>query len=106
MGPWQVPVSTPIRNASLIVNPPPYSYVAYIDESGDPGLNAVAPRTAGGSSEWIIVAAALIPAELESEIGPWVGQLMRLMNSHQMWDTTPTPSNTKPTMTPNKPQTE
>lgn len=65
---------------------PPYSYVAYIDESGDPGLNAVAPRTPGGSSEWIIVAAALIPAELEPDMGAWVQQLMKSMNSHQMRD--------------------
>lgn len=66
--------------------PPRYDYVAYIDESGDPGLTKVAPRTPGGSSEWIIVAAALIPAELEPEMGAWVSDLMRLMKSHQMRD--------------------
>jgi Protein of unknown function (DUF3800) len=65
---------------------PEYSYVAYIDESGDPGLNKVAPRTPGGSSEWIIVAAAVIPAELESEVGAWVSELMKAMNSHQLRD--------------------
>lgn len=63
-----------------------YDYVAYIDEAGDPGLNKVAPRTPGGSSEWIIVSAALIPAELESEVGEWVAELMQAMNSHQMRD--------------------
>jgi hypothetical protein len=66
--------------------PPEYSYVAYIDESGDPGLNKVAPRTPGGSSEWIVVAAAVIPAELEPQVGPWVTDLMTAMNSRQMRD--------------------
>lgn len=65
---------------------PEYSYVAYIDEAGDPGLTKVAPRTPGGSSEWIIVAAALIPAELEDEVGPWIADLMAKMNSHQLRD--------------------
>lgn len=63
-----------------------YKYVAYIDEAGDPGLNKVMPRTPGGSSEWIIVAAALIPAELESEVGSWVSDIMKAMNSRQMRD--------------------
>jgi hypothetical protein len=66
--------------------PPSYDYVAYIDEAGDPGINKVMPRTPGGSSEWIIVAAALIPAEVESEVSEWIGDLMRSMNSHQMRD--------------------
>lgn len=63
-----------------------YSYVAYIDEAGDPGLNKVMPRTPNGSSEWIIVSAALIPAELEPEVGSWIVELMKTMNSHQMRD--------------------
>lgn len=66
--------------------PPAYSYVAYIDEAGDPGLTKVAPRTPGGSSEWIIVSAALIPAELENEVGGWVADLMAQLNSHQLRD--------------------
>jgi hypothetical protein len=65
---------------------PTYDYVAYIDEAGDPGLNKVAPRTPGGSSEWIVIAAALIPAQLESEVGGWISDLMTAMNSHQMRD--------------------
>lgn len=67
-------------------DPPSYDYVAYIDEAGDPGLRKVAPRTQGGSSEWIITAAALIPAELEGEVGGWIAELMALMKSRQMRD--------------------
>jgi hypothetical protein len=66
--------------------PPEYSYVAYIDEAGDPGLTKVAPRTAGGSSEWIVVSAVLIPAELEEEVGDWLVDLMKELDSHQMRD--------------------
>ncbi|MGD9811368.1 MAG: hypothetical protein AB7U35_08550 [Sphingobium sp.] len=65
---------------------PEYSYVAYIDEAGDPGINKVTPRTAGGSSEWIIVSAALIPAELEGQVEDWIADLTKAMNSHQMRD--------------------
>jgi hypothetical protein len=65
---------------------PSYSYIAYIDESGDPGLAKVKPRTPGGSSEWIIVSAAVIPADCESEVQAWVAEMMKAINSHQLRD--------------------
>lgn len=67
-------------------NPPEYQYVAFIDESGDPGLKKVKPLTVNGSSEWFIVAGALVPAELEASIGGWVSDMMSAMNSRQMND--------------------
>lgn len=67
-------------------DPPPYSYIAYIDEAGDPGLRKVKPRTPNGSSEWIVIAGALIPAELEPEMGAWVQELMKAIASRQMKD--------------------
>ncbi len=67
-------------------DPPPYSYIAYIDEAGDPGLRKVKPRTPNGSSEWIVIAGALIPAELEPEMGTWVQELMKAIASRQMKD--------------------
>jgi hypothetical protein len=66
--------------------PPEYRYVAYIDESGDPGLKRVKPRTAGGSSEWIVTAAAVIPAECEAETREWVVAMMKAINSQQLRD--------------------
>ena len=63
-----------------------YKYVAYIDESGDPGINRVKPRSENGSSEWLIISAALVPAELESEIKGWVEEMMVAMNSRQLTD--------------------
>jgi hypothetical protein len=64
----------------------PYSYVAYIDEAGDPGLRKVKPRTANGSSEWIVLAGALIPAELEAETRIWVKEFRAVIASRQLRD--------------------
>ncbi|MBY0306715.1 MAG: DUF3800 domain-containing protein [Sphingomonas sp.] len=65
---------------------PEYSYVAYIDEAGDPGLRRVRPRSNTGASEWFIVSAALIPADKEAETGQWIADIMAAMNSPQMQD--------------------
>ncbi|HEV2603075.1 MAG TPA: DUF3800 domain-containing protein [Microvirga sp.] len=65
---------------------PEYHYVAYIDESGDPGLKTVKPRTPTGSSEWVIVAGAVIQAEVEPELRGWIAEMMRGINSHQLRD--------------------
>src|SRR5687768_6428697 len=65
---------------------PEYHYIAYIDESGDPGLRAVRPRTPGGASEWIVVAGAVIQAGTEPEVRRWVADMMRAINSHQLRD--------------------
>jgi hypothetical protein len=49
----------------------PYSYVAYIDEAGDPGLQRVKPSDANGSSEWLILSAVVIGAPNEKNVAPW-----------------------------------
>lgn len=67
-------------------NSTPYDYVAYIDESGDPGLNRVKPRSEHGSSEWLIISAALVPADLEDSIKDWIHEMMAAMNSRQLTD--------------------
>ena len=41
---------------------PPYHYVAYVDESGDPGIERVRPIDNPGGSEWLIMGAMLIEA--------------------------------------------
>lgn len=63
-----------------------YSYVAYIDEAGDPGLKKVRPRSETGASEWFILSAALVPAEVENEVPGWIDDIMSAMNSPQMQD--------------------
>jgi hypothetical protein len=51
---------------------PPYYYIAFIDESGDPGLERVRPVDNPGSSEWLVMGAAVI--EVSNELAPvqWV----------------------------------
>ena len=63
-----------------------YDYIAYIDEAGDPGLNKVKPLSVPGSSEWLVISAALIPAEVEDEVKEWVQEMMTAMNSRQLHD--------------------
>lgn len=68
------------------IDPPEYRYVAYIDESGDPGLKRVKPLDRPGSSEWLIVSAVVMAAHREADVTPWAKELMVQMDSHQMRD--------------------
>jgi hypothetical protein len=52
-----------------------YGYIAYIDEAGDFGLRSVAPIDERGASEWLILAAAAIRAELEATMVEALRQL-------------------------------
>jgi hypothetical protein len=45
-----------------------YGYIAYIDESGDFGLRNVAPIDRRGASEWLVLSAVVIRAEVEPKI--------------------------------------
>lgn len=63
---------------------PGYRYVAYIDESGDPGIRRVKPLDRPGSSEWFVVAGVVVAAEREAEIPSWVAEMAREMASRQM----------------------
>lgn len=65
---------------------PSYDYIAYIDESGDPGTKTVRPLDPNGSSEWMTLAAVVIRKEREAEISGWVSDLMNSLGSHQMRD--------------------
>lgn len=65
---------------------PSYSYVAYIDESGDPGIKRVKPIDRPGSSEWLMLSAVVVAAEREPEIDGWIADLTAKMNSRQMRD--------------------
>ncbi len=48
-----------------------YGFVAYIDESGDDGIDRVRPNTPDGSSEWFILAAVVVQAKNEKAVGRW-----------------------------------
>ena len=65
---------------------PDYKYVAYIDESGDPGLKTVRPLDPTGSSEWITIAAVVTSAEHEQDVGIWAAELKNELRSKQLRD--------------------
>jgi hypothetical protein len=67
-------------------DPPEHKYIAYIDESGDPGLRVVKPLDRPGSSEWLIVSAVVTASHREADVTPWARELMASMDSHQMRD--------------------
>lgn len=59
-------------------------YVAYIDESGDPGLNNVKPVDKTGASEWLIVSCFLVRQEKDAKIPSWIKEIIsqfRVSNS-------------------------
>ena len=45
----------------------PYGYITYIDESGDFGLRKVSPIDRRGASEWLVLSAVVIRAEVEAK---------------------------------------
>lgn len=57
--------------------PPPYSYVAYIDEAGDPGIETVRPCDPHGASEWLVIGAVLIEAANEADAVTWRNHIIR-----------------------------
>lgn len=54
-----------------------YDYVAYIDESGDPGLTTIRPEDPKGSSEWLIAAAVVVRRENEGAADHWMEEMRR-----------------------------
>jgi hypothetical protein len=67
----------------MLDSPPPYYYVAYIDEAGDPGIERVRPLDDPGASEWLVLGATLIEAVNESEPVNWVRSLLDDIGSKQ-----------------------
>ncbi len=60
---------------------PPYHYVAYIDEAGDPGLSKIKPLDSPGSSEWIMSSAVVIGAPNETNVPQWRDDLLKQVQS-------------------------
>jgi hypothetical protein len=56
--------------------PPPYYYIAFIDEAGDPGLERVRPIDEPGGSEWLVMGCALIEAENEANPPNWIRSIL------------------------------
>lgn len=69
---------------SAAIPKPDYEYVAYIDESGDQGLQKVKPLDPKGSSEWLIVSGVLIRKKYEDEATTWVNNIIPKLESPQL----------------------
>src|SRR5262249_51677827 len=61
---------------------PQVSYVAYIDESGDDGLTQVKPIDPNGASEWFILSAVVVRADVHRE-AIWVQKILSDLRLHQ-----------------------
>ena len=63
--------------------PPPFHYIAYIDEAGDPGIDSIQPKNPHGASEWLSIGATLIRANYEPEQVQWVKLIHEAIKSRQ-----------------------
>jgi hypothetical protein len=59
------------------------TYIAYIDEGGDPGLNKVAPGDAAGASEWMSLGAAVFLSQHDRHIPDLVRGIKAAIRSTQ-----------------------
>ncbi len=55
---------------------PPYYYIAYLDEAGDPGIERVRPLDEPGGSEWLVIGGVLIEASNEQKPVEWVRSIL------------------------------
>jgi hypothetical protein len=57
---------------SDLTQPPPYYYIANIDEAGDPGIRRVRPIDNPGGTEWLVLGCSLIEAKSQGDQVAWV----------------------------------
>jgi hypothetical protein len=62
---------------------PPYYYIAFIDEAGDPNIDRVRPIDNPGASEWLVMGAALIEASNELAPVTWIRTILDATSSKQ-----------------------
>lgn len=65
---------------------PSYSYVAYLDEAGDPSIERVRPIDNPGASEWLVMGAALVEASDELCPVQWVRSMLSAVGARQRQD--------------------
>jgi uncharacterized protein DUF3800 len=64
-------------------DPPPFHYIAFIDEAGDPGITRVRPIDANGASEWLVIGCVLIQACREAKPVLWVRDMLDSVGMRQ-----------------------
>ena len=72
------------RNLSIrdFLTMPKVAYVAYIDKSGDDGLFRVQPINSNGASEWFVLSALVVPADMHRE-AVWAQKILTAIKSTQ-----------------------
>src|SRR6185312_8706827 len=68
---------------SDLTKPPPYGYIVYIDEAGDPGIRRVRPRDANGASPWFVLGGILTQITYESGPVQWVRDIAQSASIRQ-----------------------
>jgi Protein of unknown function (DUF3800) len=63
---------------------PDVGYIAYIDESGDPGIKAVAPVVPNGASEWFSLGAIVLKKETAVSTVEWVQRLNKRIANQKL----------------------
>lgn len=66
--------------------PNPYGYVAYIDEAGDHGTKLIGNADRTGVSEWFTMAAVVVSAETEPQVGAWKREVLHRFGRTQRRD--------------------
>jgi hypothetical protein len=56
------------------------SYVAYIDEAGDPGITKVRPIDPVGGTEWMTIGCALIQRKYDPRLPDFVGDILKAIH--------------------------
>lgn len=61
----------------------PVSFVAYVDESGDTGLEKVRPIDARGATEWLILSCFLVRAINDAKLPEWIRDIQSQFKNAQ-----------------------
>ncbi|KAB2937406.1 hypothetical protein [Hyphomicrobium sp.] len=59
-------------------------FIAYIDEAGDDGLDAVRPIDPDGSNEWLIMGATVIDATHEAASEQWISGIVGSLTKYNL----------------------
>lgn len=58
-----------------------FGYVAFVDEAGDDGIGQFRAAGVGGQSHWLVLAACIIPADIERNVVAWRDEIARAFPS-------------------------
>ncbi|HEV7738113.1 MAG TPA: DUF3800 domain-containing protein [Chlamydiales bacterium] len=68
----------------LAFGPTDVGYIAYIDESGDPGIKGVEPVVQNGATEWFSLGALVMKKETDADTVGWVQRLNAQIHNQKL----------------------